>query len=335
VSHKNEMQMALASSPSPDVLLRMHHDLLQIRCTEETIARRYALQEMRTPIHLGVGQEAIAVGISHALKPGDVAYSHHRSHNHYLAMGGSVRKLAAELHGRATGCSGGKGGSVHLTARSNGFIASSAILGETVACAVGSALAFKMDRAPNIAVTFFGDATCEEGILYESMNFAATKKLPVLFVCENNLYSTESPLSVRQPEGTELTRRAEAFNLKSYKGDGNDVVEVHRIASNAIAQVRSGQPVFLELLTYRWREHVGPQYDHELGRTYRTREELETWQQRCPIKSSAHRLQELGFSTKSELAALEEQIKSEVDALFESVRQDPWPEISALMTNVS
>lgn len=333
--HDTKTPAAPVPSETPDVLLGMHRDLLKIRWTEETIARRYSLQEMKTPIHLGVGQEAVAVGICRALEPGDVAYSHHRSHNHYLAMGGSVRELAAELHGRATGCSRGKGGSVHLTARNKGFIASSAILGETVACAVGSALAFKMDGKPNVAVTFFGDATCEEGIFYESMNFAATKKLPVLFVCENNLYSTESPLSVRQPEQTELTRRAEAFHLKAYKSDGNKVEEVYRIAREALADARSGQPVFVELMTYRWREHVGPHFDHELGRSYRSRAELEAWQNRCPINWSASRLQTLGISTKAELDELEQRIKSEINVFFESVRDDPWPEVGELMTQVT
>ena len=185
----------------PNLLISLHQDLLKVRLTEETLAERYKQQEMRTPAHFGSGQEAVAVGVCHALRTDDVVYTHHRSHNHFLAKGGSTYELAAELYGRADGCSGGRGGSVHLTAPEVGFIASSAILGEMTAVAVGAALAFQMDKLDRVAVTFFGEGAMDEGSFYESANYAAVKKLPVLFVCENNLYATEIPsTSARRPE---------------------------------------------------------------------------------------------------------------------------------------
>lgn len=319
----------------PAKLVSMHKGLLRIRQTEETIAHRYADQEMRTPVHLGIGQEAVAVGVCNALEKGDVVYSHHRSHNHYLAAGGSVYELAAELYGRETGCAHGRGGSVHLTNIDTGFVASTAILGETVACAVGSALAIKMDGKDRVAVTFFGDAACEEGIIYESLNYASVHRLPVLFVCENNLYSTESPLSVRQAPDTELTARARAFKVHAEKADGNDVLAVYETAQRAVARCRSGQgPVFIELMTYRWREHVGPKYDDEFGRTYRTKEEVESWMQRCPIKVSGVRLVAQALASQQELEEWASETRAAVDADFDRARSDRWPLADELFKNV-
>ena len=285
------------SSSTPDISseleIKLYRSLLRIRKAEETLAELYKEKEMRTPTHFGIGQEAVAVGVCEALDKTDVAYSHHRCHTHYLAKGGSLLGLVAELYGRVDGCSQGRGGSVHLTARDVGFIGSSPILGEGVALAVGSALAFKMDSASRVAVTFFGEATCEEGVFYESLNYASVQKLPVLFACENNLYSTESPLSVRQPAGTELVERVRAFKVGGERVDGNDVVAVYDAAARAVKRIRDGQgPYFLECMTYRWREHVGPMFDHELNRTYRTREEVEEWMTRCPVKRSKDALRD-------------------------------------------
>jgi len=318
------------SAPA-EVLVRMHKALLRIRHTEETIARRYGEQEMRTPTHLGTGQEAVAVGVATALRKDDAVYSHHRCHNHYLACGGSVYRLAAELYGRVDGCSRGRGGSVHLTDRDNGFIVSSAILGETAAVATGSALAFKMDGEDRVAASFFGEATCEEGILYESMNYAAINALPVLYICENNLYSTESPLAVRQPPGTELCARARSFMVATEKVDGNDVAAVYLAARRAVARARAGRgPSFIECFTYRWREHVGPQFDHEAGRRYRGKAELDAWMERCPVKRSAARLVEMGLADVSALEAWSTTIEREIAEDFERARKSPWPEPESL-----
>lgn len=272
--------------------LELHRRLLYVRRSEELLASLYKRQEMRTPTHFGIGQEAIPVGVCAALNlPEDVVFTHHRSHGAFLACGGDFEALCAELYSRETGCSRGRGGSVHLTARDKGFIASSAILGEMIAVATGAALSFKMDGSDRVAAVFFGEAAMEEGIAYESMNFAALKKLPVLFVCENNGYSTESPLCARQPEGTELTDRAAMFRVSAFKVDGNDVSEVFQATTKALEHVRAGQPMFLECETYRWLEHVGPNYDHDTpGRTYRTKDELDEWRRRDPLVISEERL---------------------------------------------
>jgi TPP-dependent pyruvate/acetoin dehydrogenase alpha subunit len=314
-----------------NLLISLHHGLLKVRLTEELLAERYKQQEMRTPTHFGIGQEAIAVGVCHTLRHDDVVYSHHRCHNHYLAKGGSIYKLAAELYGRADGCSGGRGGSVHITARDVGFIATSAILGETTACAVGSALAFKMDGSDRVAVTFFGEGAMDEGSFYESANYASVKKLPVLFVCENNLYATESPLQLRQPAGTDLCERMRAFKIDALRIDGNDVQEVYRSTESALDNLRAGGgPFFLECMTYRWREHVGPHFDHELNRTYRTCEEVKAWMERCPLKRNAERLTRLGIATPAELKAWHQAMKSEVEREIERARNAPWPDVSTL-----
>jgi pyruvate dehydrogenase E1 component alpha subunit len=315
----------------PNLLISLHQDLLKVRLTEETLAERYKQQEMRTPAHFGSGQEAVAVGVCHALRTDDVVYTHHRSHNHFLAKGGSTYELAAELYGRADGCSGGRGGSVHLTAPEVGFIASSAILGEMTAVAVGAALAFQMDKLARVAVTFFGEGAMDEGSFYESANYAAVKKLPVLFVCENNLYATESPLHVRQAAGTDLCERVRSFKIDAKRIDGNDVLEVFQTTQGVVEKLRSGDgPYFLECMTYRWREHVGPHFDHDLKRTYRTREEVEGWIARCPVTRSRERLIKSGIATEAQLDNWQDEMQRKVNADIDRAREAPWPAVSTL-----
>jgi pyruvate dehydrogenase E1 component alpha subunit len=331
-------QSIISQSPpiaSAELLVSMHRAMLRIRHTEEIIASRYSRQQMRTPTHLGTGQEAVAVGVITAMSEGDVAYSHHRGHNHYMACGGSIEALAAEIHGRETGCSHGRGGSVHLTARDKGFIISSAILGETVAVATGSGLAFAMDGVPRAAVAFFGEAACEEGIVYECLNYAAIQSLPVVYVCENNLYSTETPLYKRQPRDTELTERARSFKVNVAKVDGNDVNAVYQTAKQAFARARSGGgPTFMECMTYRWHEHVGPLLDHESDRVYRTKEEFDSWLLRCPVKRSAERLTQLGLADEATLESWSKETSAQIFEIFQQVEDEPWPETTALFDNV-
>ena len=315
----------------PNLLISLHQDLLKVRLTEETLAERYKQQEMRTPAHFGSGQEGVAVGVCHALRTNDVVFTHHRSHNHFLAKGGTTYELAAELYGRADGCSGGRGGSVHLTAPQVGFIASSAILGEMTAVAVGAALAFQMDKSDRVAVTFFGEGAMDEGSFYESINYAAIKKLRVLFVCENNLYATESPLHVRQAPGTDLCERVRAFKIESKRIDGNDVLEVFHATQAAVELLRSGDgPYFLECMTYRWREHVGPHFDHDLKRTYRSREEVEGWMARCPVTRSRERLIKSGIATAAQLDAWQDEMQKKVNADIDRARAAPWPAVSTM-----
>jgi TPP-dependent pyruvate/acetoin dehydrogenase alpha subunit len=192
-----------------------------------------------------------------------------------------------------------------------------------------------MDASDRVAVTFFGEGAMDEGSFYESANYASLKRLPVLFVCENNLYATESPLQLRQPAGTDLCKRVRSFKIDALRIDGNDVHEVYGATEAALENVRAGAgPFFLECMTYRWCEHVGPYFDHELDRTYRTREEVEAWMERCPLKHSAEHLMRLGIATPAQLEAWHQTIKIDVERDIERARNAPWPEVSTLFDHV-
>jgi len=324
-----------AGDIAPELAINLYKSVLRIRRAEEIFADEYRNGTMRTPTHFGIGQEAVAVGVCAALEREDVVYSHHRCHTHYLAKGGSLMGLAAELLGREAGCSRGRGGSVHLTDRSAGFIGSSPILGQGTALAVGSALAFSMDGAKRVSVTFFGEGVSDEGSFWESLNYAAVRRLPVLMVCENNLYATESPLSVRQPQGTDLCERVETFKVRTQRMDGNDVFAVHDAAQAALGHIRSGKgPFFMECMTYRWREHVGPLWDHELKRTYRSRAEVEGWMQKCPVKRCGERLLATGAATQKDLDTWRDEIDREVNSVLAQAKASPWPQVSTLFENV-
>tara|TARA_A100001011_G_scaffold321938_3_gene343092 strand:- start:4811 stop:5728 length:918 start_codon:yes stop_codon:yes gene_type:complete len=302
---------------------------------EEKLVEVYKTQIIRTPAHFGIGQEAIATGVCEALDQNDVVYSHHRCHNHYLAQGGNLYLLFAELLGKADGCSEGRGGSVHLTDTESGFIISSAILGQTIAVATGSALALKMDKTSGISVSFFGDAALEEGIFWESLNYASIHKLPVLYVCENNGFSTESRPHVRQPAGTSLFGRVKSFNVKSDLIDGNNVLDVYNAAQSAIQHCRDGKgPVFLECTTYRWLEHVGPYFDHELGRTYRNKNEVNEWIKNDPLKIAQERLNEFSKLPDNFFDNLRQSIDKEIDEEFNKALASDWPKEKDLLKNV-
>ena len=230
---------------------QLYYRMLRIRRIEEAIAEHYRQQEMRCPTHLCIGQEAIAVGICAHLNVEDKVFSNHRGHGHYLAKGGDLRRLLAELYGFAEGCSGGRGGSMHLTDPAAGFIASTPIVGGTVPLACGYAWAEQIKKTGNVVVIFFGDGCFEEGVLHETMNFAVLKKLPLLFVCENNQYSVMTPLAERQPE-REIYKIALAHGMQAVNGDGNRVDQVYTLAQSAVAKLRSG---------------FGPQFSRRIHKT--------------------------------------------------------------------
>jgi TPP-dependent pyruvate/acetoin dehydrogenase alpha subunit len=304
--------------------------MMRIRCTEETLAERYKEQEMRTPTHFSIGQEAVAVGVCMALSRDDVVYSGHRCHAHYLAKGGDLVAMIAELYGKETGCARGRGGSVHLNDPAAGVIASSAILGQTMAAAVGSALAFTLDGSERVAVTFFGDGTVEEGIFHESVNFAVVKRLPVIFICENNGYSTHTPLPLRQPVDVPIHHRARSYGMETRCVDGNDVFAVYEVTQQALKATRAGSgPFLLECITYRWREHVGPLWDYDKG--YRTREEVESWIARCPIKRATEQLLAEGVWTLTDVRAVETELTAEVERAITLARSAPFPPAADMM----
>lgn len=314
-------------------LRRVYHDMLRIRLVEEAIAARYGQQEMRCPTHLCTGQEAIAVGVCAALAREDYVMSGHRSHGHYLAKGGNLKAMLAEIYGKATGCSGGNGGSMHLVDLAVGFLGATPIVAATIPIAVGVALGSTMKGESRVTVIFFGDAAPEAGVFHESLSFAALKRLPVLFVCENNLYSVYSPLSVRQPAGRTIADLAAAHGLAASQGDGNDVVQVYQLAQQAVRQVRAGAgPAFLEFTTYRWREHCGPAYDNSLG--YRPPGEFETWKQRCPLELLKRRLLREGLLSQRDQEEMTAQLQAEIEEAFTFARTSPMPDAGSLLEHV-
>jgi len=316
-----------------ETLKGLYYEMLRIRTVEERIAELYPEQEIRCPTHLCVGQEAVSVGVCASLSRDDYVLSNHRSHGHYLAKGGDLKAMMAELYGKVTGCSKGKGGSMHLVDLPVGFLGATPIVGSTIAIAVGTAFGSVMKGEQRVTVIFFGDGATEEGVFHESINFAALKKLPVVFVCENNLYSVYSPLSVRQPEGREVFGLAKGHGVESYQGDGNDVVEVYRLAEQAIGKARQGGgPTFLEFKTYRWREHCGPYYDNDLG--YRTENEFQEWKERCPIERLQERLLKEGVLCNQDIEDMMRNMEVEMEAAVAFAKESPFPEEGLLLEEI-
>ena len=222
-------------------LLRCYRQMLRIRMIEERIASLYPEQQMRCPVHLCIGQEAVSAAVCAALHQDDYVMSTHRSHRHSLAKGGSLKAFLAELYGKATGCTQGKGGPMHLMDLSVGFLGAAPIVSSTIPVAVGVAMASVMKGENRVTVPFFGEAATEEGVLHESLNYAQLKKLPVVFLCENNLYSVYSPMSVRQPKEREVYEIAKGHGMQSFQGDGNNVEEIYSLTSQAVERARRGK----------------------------------------------------------------------------------------------
>ena len=296
----------------------------RIRFVEEEIARRYPEGAMRCPTHLSVGQEAVAAAAGLALKHKDMAVSGHRAHAHYLGKGGDLKAMLAEIYGKATGCSRGRGGSMHLIDESVGFMGSTAIVGGTVPVGVGLAYGMKVKKSDQVSCVFHGDAVVETGAFFESVNFAVLKKLPVLFVCENNLYSVYSPLSVRQPEGRSIAAMVSGLGMPAYSGDGNDVAAVYAKVCESVAEIRAGGgPRFVEFSTYRWLEHCGPSYDNHIG--YRSESEFLEWKSKEPIARFERVMLDNSTITVAELQLMNDSITLEVEEAFDYAEASPMP----------
>lgn len=314
-----------------DTKVKLFYSMLRIRLIEEAIAHRYHEQKMRTPVHLSIGQEAVATAAGHVLKSTDYAVSTHRAHAHYFAKGGSLNAMIAELYGKVTGCSRGRGGSMHLIDRSVGFMGSTAIVGNTIPIGVGFALSSKLMGEEKVSCIFVGDGAIEEGVFYESLNFAVLKKLPVMFICENNYYSVYTPIEKRQPKNRELHKLANAIGAATDHGDGNDVLECYEKINKAVNAIRQGEgPYFLEFATYRWREHCGPNYDNDLG--YRTVEEFENWKLKDPITKFKAYLIENCHLTDDIFKQMEIDIQQEINAAFSFAEQSPFPDAIEAIT---
>lgn len=317
-------------------LLKIYKDSLRIRKVEQAISNNYQVQGqpqlMRCPIHLSIGQELLAAVFCSMLTVQDKLFSTHRCHAHYLAKGGSLERMLAEIHGRATGCIGGRGGSMHLTDVKVGMIASVPIVASAIPLAVGSALTSLIDKQSDISSAIFGEACLEEGVTHESMNFASLKKLPVIFVCENNMYSVYTNISERQPN-RDLTLIGKAHDIQSFRCDGNSSDELIDTFQKAVSMTRNGGgPTFVVVDTYRWLEHCGPSYDNHLG--YRSEVEFLKWQKKDGLEQLLQKLISSNILTIENQFLLEAEINHEIAKAFEFAVNSPMPKPADASTHI-
>lgn len=316
---------------SRELLEQSYRAMLLIRLVEQRIGELVASREIRTPCHLSIGQEAIPVGVCTALSGDDTIWGGHRSHGHYLAKGGDLRAMMGEIFGKATGCARGRGGSMHLVDPAQGIFGTVPLVAATIPLAVGAALSARLRGTTQVAVAFFGDGATDEGHFHESLNLAALYRLPVLFVCENNLYSTHLTLKERRLKDN-IVDSADLHGLTGIVVDGNDVTAVYRAAHQAVQRARSGEgPTLLECRTYRWRGHVGPAADLEVGAD--RRRELDEWQRRDPIAHCRSLLSADGLSLEV-FDRLEAQVREEIDEAVRFALQSPAPDESELLQHV-
>jgi TPP-dependent pyruvate/acetoin dehydrogenase alpha subunit len=306
---------------------RFYRALYRIRRVEEKIAAVYPSDKIKSPVHLSIGQEAVSVGVCEALRADDVVFGSYRSHALYLAKGGNLRQMIAELYGKADGCAKGKGGSMHLIDTRARVMGASAVVGTTIPQAVGFAYAVKLQRKDSVVASFFGDGAVDEGVFYESLNFAALKALPIVFVCENNRYAIHTHQSKRQKLDN-ICERARGQGMPAEQIPNNDVQRIYECISESVGQLRAGSsgPFFFECLTYRLKEHVGPSDDFQLG--YRTREEADGWLRTDPIEQLRAHLD------AAERRRIETEVEAEIKDAFAFAEQSPWPEASELYTDV-
>lgn len=263
-------------APSRDDVERLYRTLRLVRAVEEEVARVYPTDRIKSPVHLSIGQEFVSAGVCDVLEARDQVSITYRGHAAYLAKGGDLKAMIAELYGKRDGCAGGRGGSMHLVDMAAGVIGASAVVGTTIPVAAGFALAAKQRKTGQVVACFLGDGASEEGCFYETLNFAALRKLPILFVCENNGYAIHEPLAARWASDR-LVERVAGFGMPARLVSDGDVFSVRAAAADFVQTIRAGAgPAFLEVTCYRWHEHVGPGRDYDQG--YRSVQELAPWQ---------------------------------------------------------
>jgi pyruvate dehydrogenase E1 component alpha subunit len=312
----------ISQAIEPNNEVSLLYGMLLIRRIEEALIAEYPKQEMRCPVHFSIGQEAIAVGVSSNLTRQDWIVSNHRSHAHYIAKGGNLKSFIAELYGKESGCCLGRGGSMHLTDLKAGFLAGIPIVGSSMPIAAGVAMSQSWGKLESLTVAYIGDAAAESGSFHETLNFASLHNLPLLTICENNEYSIFTPLSQRQPMNRTITDLASSHGIKTYQGNGDnilEVVEVTREAKNYI--LTNSKPAFIEFSTYRLLEHCGPNFDDDLN--YRDPSDVKNFTNRDPISILLKKLiQESKFGNE-ELALIDETIKLEISQLINDVKKEP------------
>src|SRR5216684_393290 len=291
------------------LLTTLFRSMTRIRTTEETIAELLDKNEIRCPTHLCTGQEAIAAGVCAALQKDDYIFGGHRSHGHYLAKGGDLRALMAELYGKATGCSRGRGGSLHLIAQEVGLLGT----------------------VPRVSVAFFGDGATEEGHVHEAVNFAGLQRLPVIFVCENNLYSSHMHIRERRVKDN-IFQAGDAHGIPGLRVDGNDAGVVYRTALDAVRRARSGRgPTLIECRTYRWRGHVGSSMDFDVG--VKRKDELREWLSKDPVARARAALLEQGLHERA-LEEIESEVRAEIEDAVQFARDSAYPHGDELLEHV-
>jgi TPP-dependent pyruvate/acetoin dehydrogenase alpha subunit len=307
-------------------LSRLYASVLRIRRAEEAVARIYPSDLIKSPVHLSIGQEAVAVGVIDLLREEDVVSGTYRGHAAYIAKGGSLPAMFAELYGKATGCAAGKGGSMHLIGMDRYILGNSAVVGTHIPVALGYALAIKRHREDRIVACFLGDGATEEGVFAESLNFAALHKLPVLFVCENNGFAIHTPLSKRWASDR-LVERVSSYGIRAEQSATGELLSIRAAVEPLVAHVRAGKgPAFIECPTVRWKEHVGPNEDFSVG--YRQRPPQDVWPAQDPIVQLASRLD------VAERERIEREIESEIAKAIDFAERSPTPSIEELYTNV-
>ena len=306
--------------------------MILIRVVEEKIGDMVSQGIVKCPCHLAIGQEAPAVGVAGYVKKGDRVFGAHRSHGHFLALGGSPHGLLAEVQGKDTGVSRGMGGSMHLIDIENSLYGTVPIVGATIPIAVGAGIAAKMDGNGAMAVSFFGDGATEEGAFHESMNLAAVMKAPVLFVCENNFFSSHLHINLRQPD-TSVCRYAEAHRVGWARADGNDLSAIRAVTKEAVDAIRAGEgPRFLELVTYRWRGHVGHREDEDVG--VKRKDDLARWKLRDPVSRLAVALEAHGALDRQQLKRFWTDAHNVVEEAWNAATHDGYPPAKALLSRV-
>jgi len=320
---------------SKEFLRQLYRTMLRIRVCEESFIEPILNGDVRCPCHLYSGEEAVAAGVCASLNETDYIFGNHRSHGHFLAKGGSMNELVAEIYCKETGCSRGRGGSMHLIDPDVGMLGSAPIVAGTISLALGAALAASIRKDNRVAVCFFGDGATGEGVLYESLNFAALRKLPIVFVCENNLYATHMPVRECRVENS-IYKIAEPFRIESRAIDGNDVLKVYEAGQKAIDKCRAGEgPVFLECLTYRFRGHVGPDDNIQGSHTdIRPKEEVEEWLKKDPVKLFENYLSRNKLVDEEALDEIRREVQSEVEDSHIFAKNSPVPDRRELTRDV-
>jgi 2-oxoisovalerate dehydrogenase E1 component len=324
------LELTRTTTLSKDVLLKLYQQMVEIRRCEEGLARAHQAGLVIGACHTYVGEEAIATGLSAHLRVDDVVLSTHRGHGHALAKGVPLRELFAELFGRATGVSRGRGGSMHLFSPEIGMLGTSGIVGPSILMATGAAYSFHLLKQDRVSVAYFGDGASNNGAFHEGLNLASIWKLPVIFVCENNQFATEVPFATVAGNAN-VAERGAAYGLAHFRLDGNDVVGLYEAADAAVRRARAGEgPTLFECVTYRTRAHSEGMRDAG----YRTREEVDAWRAKDPIKRLRERLIDERIASADELDRIDEKVQATVEDAAEFAKNSPWPDPADAATHI-